>query len=127
MSAVEPDTTGLDAIRNQAEFSLQLWQYLNRATSDWKVAAGKAKAKEYAPLFARIEKDFGVETVVHARRVGHRVGVRRPGGREKSHAPGDPVAGDTRLGRTAPPRLLGAGADQRAVDRAKWLEHAGRR
>jgi lytic murein transglycosylase len=62
MSAVEPDTTGLDAIRNQAEFSLQLWQYLNRATSDWKVAAGKAKAKEYAPLFARIEKDFGVET-----------------------------------------------------------------
>ncbi|MDE1974046.1 MAG: lytic murein transglycosylase [Hyphomicrobiales bacterium] len=62
MSAVEPDRTGLDAIRNQPEFTVQLWQYLNRATSDWKVAAGRQKAKQYAPLFARIEKDFGVET-----------------------------------------------------------------
>jgi lytic murein transglycosylase len=61
MSAVEPDTTGLEAIRNQAEFSLQLWQYLNRATSDWKIAAGQEKAKRYAPLLARIERDYGVE------------------------------------------------------------------
>jgi lytic murein transglycosylase len=61
MDAIEPDTTGLEAIRNQPEFNLQLWQYLNRATSEWKVVAGKAKAKEYAALLARIETDFGVE------------------------------------------------------------------
>ncbi|MGD0419522.1 MAG: lytic murein transglycosylase [Xanthobacteraceae bacterium] len=61
MSAVKPDTTGLEAIRNQPEFNQQLWQYLNRATSDWKISAGKEKAKLYAPLFARIERDFGVE------------------------------------------------------------------
>ena len=61
MSGLKPDTTGLEAIRHQAEFSLQLWQYLNRATSDWKIAAGKEKAKLYAPLLARIENDFGVE------------------------------------------------------------------
>ena len=61
MSAVKPDTTGLEAIRNQPEFNQQLWQYLNRATSDWKISAGKEKAKQYAPLFSRIERDFGVE------------------------------------------------------------------
>ena len=58
---IEPDTTGLEAIRNQPEFSEQLWQYLNRVTTDWKIAAGKEKAKECAALLARIEQDFGVE------------------------------------------------------------------
>jgi membrane-bound lytic murein transglycosylase B len=62
MSAIKPDTTGLEAIRNQPEFNQQLWQYLNRATSDWKISAGKEKAKQYAPLFSRIERDFGVGT-----------------------------------------------------------------
>ena len=61
MRGVRPDTTGLEAIRNQAEFNQKLWQYLNRAASDWKITAGKEKAKQYAPLFSRIEKDFGVE------------------------------------------------------------------
>ena len=61
MNGIDPDRTGLEAIRDQAEFHLQLWQYLNRAVSDWKVSAGQEKAKEYAPLLSRIEKDFGVE------------------------------------------------------------------
>ena len=61
MRGLRPDTTGLEAIRDQPEFNQQLWQYLNRVTSDWKIAAGKEKAKQYAPLFSRIEKDFGVE------------------------------------------------------------------
>jgi membrane-bound lytic murein transglycosylase B len=61
MRGVEPDMTGVNAIRNQPEFNQQLWQYLNRAASDWRIEAGKAKAKEYASLFARIERDFGVE------------------------------------------------------------------
>jgi len=60
MLGVHPDTTGLEAIHNQPEFSLQLWQYLNRVTSDWKIAAGKEMARNYAPLFDRIEQDFGV-------------------------------------------------------------------
>lgn len=60
MSGLRPDATGLEAIRHQPEFSLKLWQYLNRATSDWKISAGKDKAKQYAPLFSRIERDFGV-------------------------------------------------------------------
>ncbi len=64
MSGVRPDTNGLDAIRHQPEFNEQLWQYLNRRVSDWRIIAGKEKAKEFAPLLSRIEKDFGVERSV---------------------------------------------------------------
>jgi lytic murein transglycosylase len=61
MDGIAPDTTGLNAIHNQAEFNQPLWQYLNRATSEWKIVRGKEMAKRYAALLARIEKDFGVE------------------------------------------------------------------
>jgi membrane-bound lytic murein transglycosylase B len=61
MTGLKPDTTGLDAIRNQPEFNEQLWQYLNRRVSDWRVIAGRQKAQEYAPLLARLEHDYGVE------------------------------------------------------------------
>ncbi len=61
MGGMHPDTAGLAAIRSQPEFSEQLWQYLNRRVSDWRIMTGREKAKEYAPLFTRIEKDFGVE------------------------------------------------------------------
>jgi membrane-bound lytic murein transglycosylase B len=61
MHGIEPDMTVLSAIRDQPEFTQQLWQYLNRAASDWRIEAGKAKATEYAALFSRIERDFGVE------------------------------------------------------------------
>ena len=61
MVGLTPDMSVLTAIRNQAEFNQQLWQYLNRACSEWKITAGREKARQYAPLLARIEKDFGVE------------------------------------------------------------------
>jgi membrane-bound lytic murein transglycosylase B len=64
MSGVEPDPAGLEAIRDQPEFNEQLWQYLNRRVSDWRIITGKEKAKEYAPLLARIERDYGVERAV---------------------------------------------------------------
>src|SRR6478735_3794627 len=40
MGGLRPDTTGLEAIRNQPEFNEQLWQYLNRRVSDWRIIAG---------------------------------------------------------------------------------------
>jgi len=61
MSAVNADTTGLEVSRSRPEFTIQLWQYLNRATSDWKIAAGREKAQQYAQLLTHIESDFGVE------------------------------------------------------------------
>jgi hypothetical protein len=48
MEGLRPDTTGLEAIRNQPEFTQKLWQYLNRVTTDWKIAAGQEKAKQFA-------------------------------------------------------------------------------
>jgi lytic murein transglycosylase len=64
MSSIKPDTTVFELDRYQPEFNEQLWQYLNRRVSDWRITTGKEKAKEYAPLFARIEQDFGVERSV---------------------------------------------------------------
>jgi lytic murein transglycosylase len=61
MSNIKPDTTVFALIRSQPEFNEELWQYLNRRVSDWRIVTGKQKAIEYAPLLARIEKDFGVE------------------------------------------------------------------
>ncbi len=60
MGGLKPDLSVFAQQRAQPEFNEQLWQYLNRRVSDWRMTTGKEKAKEYAPLFARIEKDFGV-------------------------------------------------------------------
>ena len=41
-----------------------MWQYINRRCSDWRVTTGKVRAKEYADLLARIEKDYGVDRYI---------------------------------------------------------------
>src|SRR5438477_2344752 len=64
MGGLKPDTTVFTEIRSQPEFNQQLWQYLNRRVSDWRIQTGQERAKTYAPLFARIEKDFGVDRAV---------------------------------------------------------------
>jgi membrane-bound lytic murein transglycosylase B len=61
MGHLKPDATVLELKRDQPEFNEQLWQYLNRRVSDWRVTTGKEKAKEYARLFDRIERDYGVD------------------------------------------------------------------
>lgn len=61
MNSVEPDMSVFDKMRKQPEFNEQLWQYINRRVSDWRLAAGKAALQKYDELFSRIEKDFGVE------------------------------------------------------------------
>ena len=50
----------MSSTARQPEFTEQLWQYLNRRVSDWRITEGKAKAAEHAGLLARIEKDYGV-------------------------------------------------------------------
>src|ERR1700730_11302775 len=61
MGRLEPDMTVFKEIRNQPEFHEQLWQYINRRVSEWRLVAGKDAAKQNAELFSRIERDFGVE------------------------------------------------------------------
>jgi membrane-bound lytic murein transglycosylase B len=61
MSNIKPDTAVFELIRSQPEFNEQLWQYLNRRVSDWRITTGQEKAKEFAPLLQRIENDYGVD------------------------------------------------------------------
>ena len=61
MGNVKPDNRVFAAIRTQPEFNEQLWQYLNRRVSDWRIITGKERLQELGPLFTRIERDFGVE------------------------------------------------------------------
>ena len=64
MADVKPDTRVLDLNREQPEFNEQLWQYLNRRVSDYRITTGKEKAKEYASLLSRVEKDYGVDRFI---------------------------------------------------------------
>jgi membrane-bound lytic murein transglycosylase B len=61
MDRVKPDTSVYSQIRDQPEFNEALWQYINRRVSDWRIITGKAREKEYAPLLARIESEYGVD------------------------------------------------------------------
>jgi len=61
MSAIKPDISVYALDRSQPEFNEELWQYLNRRVSDWRIQTGKARAKEHAALFSRIERDYGVD------------------------------------------------------------------
>ena len=64
MGNLKPDTSVFAAVRNQPEFQEQIWQYLNRRVSDWRIQTGKEKLKEHGALLARIEKDTGVSRTV---------------------------------------------------------------
>jgi lytic murein transglycosylase len=61
MNGLKPDTRVLALIRNQDEFQEQLWQYLNRRASDWRIITGQERAKQNADLLSRIERDYGVD------------------------------------------------------------------
>ena len=56
MNALTPDTSVFEQLRAQPEFTEQIWQYINRRCSDWRVITGKERAREYAGLLARIER-----------------------------------------------------------------------
>jgi membrane-bound lytic murein transglycosylase B len=61
MRGLKPDTSVYDLLNNQDEFNEQLWQYINRRVSDFRVVTGTERATELAPLLARIEQDYGVD------------------------------------------------------------------
>ena len=64
MNSLTPDTGVLAGYRAQPEFTEEVWQYINRRCSDWRVITGKQCAKDYAGLLARIEKDYGVDRYI---------------------------------------------------------------
>jgi membrane-bound lytic murein transglycosylase B len=64
MSGIKPDTSVYALDRAQPEFTEELWQYLNRRVSDWRIQAGKERAQEHAPLLDRIEQRYGVDRYI---------------------------------------------------------------
>jgi lytic murein transglycosylase len=64
MNSLEPDTTVFAQFRSQPEFTEQVWQYINRRCSDWRVITGKERAREYAGVLGRVEKDYGVDRYI---------------------------------------------------------------
>jgi peptidoglycan lytic transglycosylase B len=64
MDHLTPDMSVFAALHAQPEFTEKLWQYINRRCSDWRVITGKERAKQYADLLARIEKDYGVSRYI---------------------------------------------------------------
>ncbi|MGE8941155.1 lytic murein transglycosylase [Leptospira interrogans] len=64
MGDIKPDTSVYALDRAQPEFREQVWQYLNRRVSDWRIDTGKQRAVEYSDLLGRIEKTYGVDRYV---------------------------------------------------------------
>jgi lytic murein transglycosylase len=61
MSGIKPDTSVYALDRAQPEFTEEVWQYLNRRVSDWRIQTGKERLKEYGPLLARVEQKYAVD------------------------------------------------------------------
>jgi len=61
MGRLTPDMAVFALQQAQPEFREEIWQYLNRRVSDWRITAGREKAKENAALLARVEHDYGVD------------------------------------------------------------------
>src|SRR6476469_2948476 len=61
MGRIEPDMSVFKQMQKQPEFNEQIWQYINRRVSDWRIINGREALKKNEALFTRIEQDFGVE------------------------------------------------------------------
>jgi lytic murein transglycosylase len=64
MNDVKPDTAVYALEHAQPEFHEDLWQYLDRRVSDWRVITGKERAKEHAGLLSRVERDYAVDRYI---------------------------------------------------------------
>src|SRR5262245_28638501 len=57
MGNVTPDTSVYAQFSAQPEVTESMWQYINRRCSEWRAITGKERAKQYAGLLSRVEKD----------------------------------------------------------------------
>jgi lytic murein transglycosylase len=64
MNAIKPDTGVYALQRAQPEFQEELWQYLNRRVSDWRIITGKQRAVEQKALLDRIEREYRVDRFI---------------------------------------------------------------
>jgi len=61
MGPLKPDISVYEQYRRQPEFTEAMWQYINRRCSGFRIKAGQERARDYASLLNRIERDYGVD------------------------------------------------------------------
>jgi lytic murein transglycosylase len=61
MTGVEPDRTVLDAMDNQPEFKLPIWDYMAVLVDEQRIAEGRARLAEWEKVLAAAEQKFGVD------------------------------------------------------------------
>jgi lytic murein transglycosylase len=61
MTGIEPDQTVLDAMDNQPEFKLPIWDYMAVLVDEQRIAEGRRKLDAWASVLAAIEQQFGVD------------------------------------------------------------------
>ncbi|MGQ0752499.1 MAG: lytic murein transglycosylase [Betaproteobacteria bacterium] len=61
MAGVEPDRTVLDAMDNQPEFKLPIWDYMAVLVDEQRIADGRARLAEWEKVLAAAEQKFGVD------------------------------------------------------------------
>jgi membrane-bound lytic murein transglycosylase B len=64
MSNLKPDTSVYALDKAQPEFREQVWQYINRRVSDWRITVGRERAKQHAALLEKVERTYGVDRYV---------------------------------------------------------------
>ena|SRR5579871_5544682 len=60
-AGLAPDLSIMDLLDAQPEFSKSTWDYLDLLVSDDRVARGRELLGQYAPVFAAVERRFGVD------------------------------------------------------------------
>src|SRR5262245_56529539 len=58
MTGLKPDTRVFALPAAQPEFREEVWQYLNRRVSDWRMIEGRSQLTTHGALLARIEQEF---------------------------------------------------------------------
>ncbi len=66
MGSLKPDLSVYELDRDQPEFQEEVWQYLNRRVSDWRIVTGKERARENAGVLERVEREYGVDRYIMA-------------------------------------------------------------
>lgn len=61
MAGVEPDPEVIEAMDQQPEFALPIWEYIARLVSDTRIGDGKRMLAEWAGVLEDVERAFGVE------------------------------------------------------------------
>jgi len=60
-AGLEPDAEVLRALEDQPEFRLSIWDYLAALVDEERVADGRARLAQWAPVLERIEGRYGVD------------------------------------------------------------------